>query len=494
MLVLSFIVIYVIILVSSKRSIFMKTYEIQPTYENLISTFQKDAIGRNESLFHFLTLLNELEKCTSIALEGYWGSGKTFFVKQSKMLIEAFNPFSNMCENDKKVFKEYPNYYRGYPNRFDSENLISQVPVYYDAWANDNDDDPIFSIVFAILNEYTSEFDFKETELLDDSFISIVNELLSFSPIKFKIPKITKTEDMLKTIKKNNDIHKLVEEFLDGLLAERGERLVVFVDELDRCKPDYAVRFLERIKHYFNNDRITFVFSINIEQLQHTIKKYYGNGFNATRYLDRFFDYRISLPKANMSRFYQLVNFQNDSTWYSEINQAVIVTLDLELRELSKFLMQVKIAIWNDWEKVSNGPIAAHNGLVYCSIIIVPIIIGLRLCNSDDYKSFISGKNVQPLIDVFNNCGVSEWILTSFINDNEELFDSASSDSTKKIRIKKEDILKRIYDYVIGNKFSITGESSVRFGKILFYSNDREKLLNKASLISNSNFLDINKD
>ena len=51
-------------------------------------------------------------------------------------------------------------------------------------------------------------------------------------------------------------------------MVERGNRLIIFIDELDRCKPTFAVHLLEQIKHYIFDDRITFVFSINLEQLQ----------------------------------------------------------------------------------------------------------------------------------------------------------------------------------------------------------------------------------
>lgn len=44
--------------------------------------------------------------------------------------------------------------------------------------------------------------------------------------------------------------------------------MVVFIDELDRCKPDYAIRLLERIKHYFGDERITFVLSLNMDELR----------------------------------------------------------------------------------------------------------------------------------------------------------------------------------------------------------------------------------
>jgi predicted KAP-like P-loop ATPase len=104
-------------------------------------------------------------------------------------------------------------------------------------------------------------------------------------------------DDPLSELKSQKDIHAIVEAFLDSLLSEQGNRLVVFIDELDRCKPSYAVHLLERIKHYFSNDRITFVFSVNVEELQHTVRRYYGEGFDASRYLDRFFDYRMAGAK-----------------------------------------------------------------------------------------------------------------------------------------------------------------------------------------------------
>ena len=470
----------------------MNTYEIQPTHENLIKTFQNDAIGRNESLFNFLTLLNEMEQCTSIALEGYWGSGKTFFVKQTKLLIEAFNPFSKINDEERKIFVDYPQYYRGSISHFDKGALINQVPVYYDAWANDNDDDPILSLVLTILNEYDSEFDFKETTLVDDSFITVVNELLSFSPIKFKIPKLTKTEDLLSVTRKNKNIHELVEKLLNNLLEERGERLVIFVDELDRCRPDYAVRFLERIKHYFNNERITFVFSVNIEQLQHTVKNYYGVGFDASRYLDRFFDLRLSLPEADLKKFYKLVEFESNSTWYSSINIAVMNTFHFELREISKYLMQVKMATWKNWVNLLGGYHCSHEGIKYATMIFAPTIIALRIYDSEKYRRFLNGEDSSPLIDVFNNCPDAKFILERFLRDDEDFGAvvnyNQGQESKKSVSI--DTVLNRLYDLIIKDEFQ-KGMPHHNIGKIEFYSSDRDELLNIISLISDSTYLDI---
>jgi predicted KAP-like P-loop ATPase len=66
--------------------------------------------------------------------------------------------------------------------------------------------------------------------------------------------------------------------------------LIIFVDELDRCKPSFAVKLLEQIKHYFLLQNVTFVFSTNILELSKTISKFYGNDFQGDKYLNRFFD------------------------------------------------------------------------------------------------------------------------------------------------------------------------------------------------------------
>ena len=48
--------------------------------------------------------------------------------------------------------------------------------------------------------------------------------------------------------------------------------LVVMIDELDRCRPSYAVEFLETAKHLFDVDRIVFVLAVNREQLAHAVR------------------------------------------------------------------------------------------------------------------------------------------------------------------------------------------------------------------------------
>lgn len=79
--------------------------------------------------------------------------------------------------------------------------------------------------------------------------------------------------------------------------------LYVFVDELDRCRPDYAIRLLEGIKHLFSVEGVVFIVSTNMSQLSKSVQAVYGPGFDGRRYLQRFFDFQSSLPAPDNYSF-----------------------------------------------------------------------------------------------------------------------------------------------------------------------------------------------
>ena len=77
--------------------------------------------------------------------------------------------------------------------------------------------------------------------------------------------------------------------------------LFVFVDELDRCRPLYAIKLLEEMKHLFEISGIVFVVATDSQQLCHSIRAVYGNEFDARKYLRKFFDrtYVFRQPKKH---------------------------------------------------------------------------------------------------------------------------------------------------------------------------------------------------
>lgn len=76
----------------------------------------------------------------------------------------------------------------------------------------------------------------------------------------------------------------------------KDERLIVIVDELDRCRPDFSIALLEKIKHVFNVPNVSFLLVANMRQLESVISHVYGSGVDISRYIDKFVKIIVSLP------------------------------------------------------------------------------------------------------------------------------------------------------------------------------------------------------
>ncbi len=111
--------------------------------------------------------------------------------------------------------------------------------------------------------------------------------------------------------------------------------VVVMVDELDRCSPEYAVEFLQLLEHVFHAEHVVFVVAINRSELQHSIKAFYGQGFNAEGYLERFFDDIFGLPTSRRSEY---IKTSVELKISSNISNALLFleASDLSLREIEK--------------------------------------------------------------------------------------------------------------------------------------------------------------
>jgi hypothetical protein len=79
--------------------------------------------------------------------------------------------------------------------------------------------------------------------------------------------------------------------------------LVIVIDELDRCRPNYAIQVLEKIKHLFSIPGIVFVLGIDREQIGFSIETLYGKGMDVTGYLSRFIDIDYHLPEPDRRKF-----------------------------------------------------------------------------------------------------------------------------------------------------------------------------------------------
>lgn len=454
----------------------MKSYELKPTRANLMDTLSNDPIGRNIDLSRFLTILNHIHSCYSIALDGKWGSGKTFFVKQAKMLLDAQN------ENALDNFSDFATIKQSmtkYANSFPSDTtVVPQVAVYYDAWENDNDEDPLLSLILSILQCVNTDFKFTYRTTCVDAAGTIA-EILSGKKSDLLI-RAKNSDDPFAAIGQEQNIRSKLNELLEALLVEKDSRLVVFVDELDRCNPIFAVRLLERVKHYFCNDRITFVFATNIDALQHTIRHFYGSDFDASRYLDRFFDFRISLPPVNLNRYYTSINFDESNGKFEVVSDLVIKSLGMEMREIAKYLSQLDVAI----RKKAHMSGYTGRGFDLCKVCFIPILIGLNLVDANRYSKFINGEDSSILIELFCKTGEHLGLFSDLLEPNETFHSIHLQYDRTLTLVPLEKRLNDVYDFVFGaREMDNTGRGKI--GSCSFTKDYKERLLYIAGSLSN---------
>lgn len=386
--------------------------------ENLSNGYINNTLERNKYIHSFISMLLSIEKGGVIAIDGEWGSGKTYFVHQVKCLLEC---------TSKNIDSEVESVLNRTVPKLDNIKGHKYKAFYYDAWKHDKSNNPFFTLLrtlilaFGGIDYFNQKKGFIESLLKGASHIvkgitqidveSIFNGIKEFSGINDTAP--------LSELEFIEQMDCQVNSFLDYICEGQYDKLVIFIDELDRCKPSFAVELLEIIKHYFNHDKVIFVLSTNLKEFQYCIKQYYGEGFDGWKYLDRFIDIRITLPMIMVEEYcnYLWNNLPNDRI--DDLAICCAKHFGLTLREIERYNNLVKISIQNAIEK--NHKINSFkDDYQYLYAFWIPVILAIKFHSSEEYHEFISGNNNSLIkllmqIDKFKNSAIA-----FLLNDNDK--------------------------------------------------------------------------
>jgi len=339
--------------------------------------FKNDLLERRQPAEILTHLIGSIEGPCVIAVDAAWGTGKTTFLKLWAQFLRT--------------------------QRF--------VVVEFNAWETDFSGDPFV----ALATELTENLDRSANPALKaktESTRKLAKEVSrrivpgairvvtsGIIDIQAVIDKADRMSDYREARKCIGEFRKSLQEMAASVAESKDHRpLVVIIDELDRCRPLYAVELLEAAKHLFAEDGIVFVLALNRSELAHSIRSVYGVGFDATGYLRRFFDVDFRLPDPDRV---ELISRALDTVRISEYFER---TTDREAKRgqdakvmrdwLTSFLGSSDFSLRRVTKAIH------HLGLVFASLssderpyaIAAAVALILRTANPELYYKFARGE------------------------------------------------------------------------------------------------------
>jgi len=187
------------------------------------------------------------------------------------------------------------------------------------------------------------------------------------------------------------------------LLVEKNNKMVILIDELDRCKPSFSIELLERIKHIFNTPNIIFVLGTDLDQLGKAISGVYGESYDGRKYLDRFFDFEFNLNIPTYEDFWQslIENYTGKNDIETLNNKSDILTyglwftqhLHLSARDVKRLYTKFYLASLSE-HSGNNLPLILLLSVVKNHSKALYTNIKLNSFNLDELFEFMKFKNI----------------------------------------------------------------------------------------------------
>lgn len=262
-----------------------------------------DAFGQGDFIRQIAEVVKTCEAPKGIAINGYWGSGKT------SALLQLHKELTGVLPTDTKR-----------PLNLDV------TPVWFEAWRHQNEAVPIVALLqdirtkLSIWNRFLNSAG-KLTGIALTGILGAFDETLKTASGGVMSPALNKIPDIAAQWEKDHYQNKLAGQHLSQLLEEAidqalgknkdnpNRKLVIFIDDLDRCMPDTALKLLEGIKIYLNLKNCVVVFGMDQRQIESSLRKALSlkDGSNdgdhhAREYLEKICQDIYHLPLPNQTQ------------------------------------------------------------------------------------------------------------------------------------------------------------------------------------------------
>ncbi|WP_051251832.1 KAP family P-loop NTPase fold protein [Psychrilyobacter atlanticus] len=362
-----------------------------------------------------------------LGIDSPWGTGKTTFIKMWQKKLEL--------EKSDKIFT-----------------------IHFNAWENDFYGNVLLSLIGELdkyLDNSNKDVDKEDLKKVTGNIASSVVNFMTLGIINpkelYKELDGTKKRGLFNNYKEYKDLKERIKEDLTKIKEKLGvEKVIFFIDELDRCRPDYAIETLEKIKHLFGVDDYIYVLSLDKEQLSHSVSTIYGSGMDSEGYLRRFIDLDYSLPNPSKENYLKYLmekhnldeNMENTKHFWKVISNFAKME-DISLRDLEKLFYRIKLILplsKLEYHKVGTDEMCD-------SIDIYWMVYGYFICLNQKYnelyKELVSGKS-KVLSRYSSYTSTSKGFNDPLQNNNFENFEKSLKWLIFEKRISQNEILKML--------------------------------------------------
>ncbi|MCQ2352267.1 MAG: KAP family NTPase [Victivallaceae bacterium] len=352
-----------------------------------------DGLNRQEAANFLTNLLSKQEGSLTVCVNGAWGSGKTFMLRRWRQDLEnqGFNA------------------------------------IYFNAWEDDFLDDPLIAIIGQLQQSLTKNQTNGFCQKLKKSILPIAMDVITsvarnrtgvdvknITEKNWKSTSERALANYAKLIELRENLKKHLKELVDDnpVVPENSSDnhlpLFFIIDELDRCRPSFAIEVLERIKHLFQIPHIIFVLGIDRKQLGKSIQAVYGN-IDVDNYLHRFIDLDFCMSQCNSEAFFNVLwkrygiadylrekaqqgnsnNLDiNEGETFHQICQNLFLWHHFSLREIEQALKMYVLVLTTTEPHYFSWPLLA------------PVLIFLKIRNAELYENYLT--NACTVADVVN--------------------------------------------------------------------------------------------
>lgn len=189
------------------------------------------------------------------------------------------------------------------------------------------------------------------------------------------------------------------------------KKVVLLIDELDRCLPEYQIKTLEVLHHFFDIPNLIVVIAMDKSQLEYSIKNIFGESLDIIGYLNKFINYEIQLSQGSIVEYINSLlpkidlpkNYKQDE--FKKTMYNLLMRLDLSLRDMQQGVEEIAL-IYN--KKLSKNELQVFqwvfynaNGKIFLDPTLIAFLVILKKYKQNFYQKYFKYQDREK--NFYNN-------------------------------------------------------------------------------------------